>query len=197
MLCVAITVTLGACSQTTAATTSTTSSSTSTTSTTTSTTVVTSSTSTTTTSTTTTVASDLACPRTALTLTPGKSSGAAGTIALGFVIANTSSVACRLHGYPGIALVPVSGTVHPRVAHLGPAPVVSLAAGGGAGFALEYNDEAVDGETSCPKIQAVAVSLPGVTGAPMTVTAHFCPYGQPDLSVSAVLSLPKYHALVG
>ncbi len=196
MSCVAIAVILGGCSlfKTTAATTSTTSTTTTTTSTSTTSTTTTTTTSTTTT---TTVAADLTCPRAALTVTPGKSSGAAGTIALGFVIANTSSVTCRLHGYPTIALVPVSGTVHATVTHLGSASVVSLAAGGGAGFALEYNDEAVDGETSCPKIQAVAVSLPGVTGVPTTVTAHFCPYGQPDLSVSAVLSLPKYHALVG
>lgn len=87
--------------------------------------------------------------------------------------------------------------MHAVVGHIGSAPLVSLAGGGGAGFALEYSDEAVNGQTSCPRIDDVDVTLPDVVGAPVTVPAHFCPYGQPDVSVSAVLSLGKYRALVG
>lgn len=83
------------------------------------------------------------------------------------------------------------------ITHTGSASKVSLGAGGGAGFVIEYGDEAADGQTSCPIISAVRVALPKVSGAPLTVATHFCPYGSPDVSISAVLSPSQYRALVG
>jgi hypothetical protein len=96
-----------------------------------------------------------------------------------------------------VTLVPVSGTVNPVVSHFGSATLVPIQGGAEAGFVLEYSDEGVDGQTSCPLITATVVKLPQVSGAPVTVATHFCPYGQPDITLSAVLSLAKYRTLTG
>ncbi|MGA8681127.1 MAG: DUF4232 domain-containing protein, partial [Acidimicrobiales bacterium] len=132
-----------------------------------------------------------------VTIERGRSSGAAGTIALGFVITNTTSTTCKLDGYPKIKLVPVSGTVHPVISHIGAQSRVSLSGGSGAGFVLEYSDVGVNGQTTCPMISATDVTLPHAAGSPIAVSTHFCPYGQPDVSISAVLSPIEYHALIG
>lgn len=194
-LCVAMGLALGACSLVKSAASTTTTSSTIATSTTTTTSLAPATTTTSTTTTTTTAVAT--CTMTSFTIKTGQSSGAAGTIALGFVITNSSTTACALRGYPAIVLVPASGTVHPVITHIGAAMGVAVAADGEAGFALEYNDEAVNGGTTCPEISDVDVSLPHLAGDPLKVPAHFCPYGQPNLSVSAVLSLAQLHALVG
>ncbi|HXY43215.1 MAG TPA: DUF4232 domain-containing protein [Acidimicrobiales bacterium] len=165
--------------------------------TTTTTTTTTAPTSTTSSSTTTTTPAVPNCSQSSVTIEPGQSSGAAGTIALGFVITNTTPSTCRLDGYPTITLVPVSGTVHAVISHVGTASRVILPGRGGAGFVLEYTDEAVNGQTTCPKISATDVRLPHAKGTPITVPTRFCPYGQPNVSLSAVLSLAKYQALVG
>jgi len=120
-----------------------------------------------------------------------------GTIALGFLVTNTASVSCRLDGYPTVALLPVSGTIHAAITHTGSPVPVSVAAGGEAGFVLEYGDEPVNGQASCSTIGAVAVSLPHISGGPVTVATHFCPYGQPNVSISPVLSPSQYQSLVG
>jgi len=193
-LCVAMTLVLGGCSlvKSAASTSTTTSTSTATT-----TTTSPPTTTTTTSSTTTSTTAVATCTMTSFTIKTGQSSGAAGTIALAFVVTNTSTTACALRGYPTIVLVPESGTVDPVITHIGSAKGIAVAPAGEAGFALEYNDEAVNGGTTCPEISDVDVSLPHVAGASLRVPAHFCPYGQPNLSVSAVLSLAELHDLVG
>ncbi|MDA8264826.1 MAG: DUF4232 domain-containing protein [Actinomycetota bacterium] len=149
------------------------------------------------TTTTTTVVPGGPCSQSSFQISQGRSSGAAGTIALGFLVTNAAAVSCTLDGYPAITLLPVSGTVHAAVTHTGSPSPVSLAGGGEAGFVLEYGDEPVNGQTSCSTIGAVAVSLPHVAGTPATVATHFCPYGQPNISVSPVLSPSQYQSLVG
>jgi len=197
MLCIAIATALSGCSLfRAAANTTTTTSTLAPSSTTTTTTSVATSTTSSSTSTTTTTAVPV-CVASTLRIKRGNSSGAAGTIALGFVITNTASSPCTLDGYPAIELVPVAGTLHPLISHTGSASPVSLQGGGGAGFVLEYSDVGVNGQTSCPLISATDVTLPGVVGPPVRVPTRFCPYGQPDVSVSAVLSSVRYDALVG
>jgi len=116
-----------------------------------------------------------------------------GTIVSGFVITNTGTISCTLEGYPGLVLVPASGTVSPVIKRVGQAPqVVTLLAGGEGAFTIEYGDEPVDGQQSCPTIVGLDVTLPHSGGA-VPVTTRFSPCGAPDLDVSEVLSLALYH----
>jgi hypothetical protein len=111
----------------------------------------------------------------------------------GFLITNTGTVACTIEGYPGLLLVPASGQVSPVVRRVGQTPrVVTLKAGGEAAFTIEYGDEPVDGQQTCPTIVGLDVTLPQSGGA-VSVTARFSPCGAPNLNVSEVLSLALYH----
>ncbi|MGA2209128.1 MAG: DUF4232 domain-containing protein [Acidimicrobiales bacterium] len=152
----------------------------------------TSSTSTSTT-TTSTSAALTACESSHLRIKFDRSSVAVGTIASGFLITNTGTVACTIEGYPGLVLVPASGQVSPVVRRVGQTPrVVTLKAGGEAAFTIEYGDEPVDGQQTCPTIVGLDVTLPQSGGA-VSVTARFSPCGAPNLNVSEVLSLALYH----
>lgn len=151
----------------------------------------------TTTSSTTTTVGVTTCVRSGLGVETGKSSGAAGTVALGFVVTNISSTACTLQGYPALTLVPKSGSLSAAVSHTGAAPLVTLAAAGEAGFVMQYSDVPVNGQATCPAVVSVEVALPHVSGDPIGVAARFDPCGQPDVTVSGVLSLQQYKALIG
>jgi hypothetical protein len=112
-------------------------------------------------------------------------------------ITNMGAGPCTLEGYPTLALVPASGTVTPVFSMTGPAPLaVGLAAKGEAGFAVEYSDEQVNGQTSCPQIADIDIKLPNVVGAAAHVPARFFPCGAPNIAVTAVLSLSQYEAIV-
>ncbi len=194
--CAAAALLLAACTQS-GSTTTTTSPATSTVPSTTTPTTTTVPPSSSTTSSTTTTVAVTTCVRSGMAVKTGKSSGAAGTIALGFVVTNTSATACTLLGYPVITLVPKSGTLHADFAHSGPAPLVTVGPSGEAGFVIQYSDVPVNGETTCAVVVGVEVALPKVSGSPIDVAAQFRPCGQPQVSVSGVLSLQQYKALIG
>lgn len=198
-LCIAATAALAGCggSRHAAATSSSSSSSSPATSVPSTTSAPVSSTGTSSTSSTTTTTSTPSTPCSSLSVIHGKSSGAAGTIALGFVVRNLSATTCVLDGFPTIRLVPASGIVHPVVTHTGAAAAVTIVGEAMAGFVLEYGDEPVQGQTTCPAILAVKVTLPNPGAAPMKVPVGFSPCGAPDISVSAVLSQAQYKSLVG
>lgn len=160
------------------------------------------STSTTSTSTTTTVAATTACTTTQLKVSPDKSQGAAGTIDMGYTIANTGPGSCTVNGYPSLTLVPQSGSVSPVVSHGGQAQVFSVAPSTvtlpptgsvSAGFVIEYSDVQTNGQTSCPQINVIEVTLPGSAG-PYQFSRRFYPCGAPNLSVSAVVTHSTYQA---
>jgi hypothetical protein len=118
---------------------------------------------------------------------------AVGTIASGFLITNTGTTSCTIEGYPGLVLVPGSGKVSPVIHHSGQTPrLVMLKAGGEAAFTIEYGDEPVDGQQSCPTIVGLDVTLP-LSGGAVSVSTRFAPCGAPNLNVSEVLSLALYH----
>jgi hypothetical protein len=132
----------------------------------------------------------------------GKSQGAAGTVEIGFAIANSGPEPCILDGYPTIGLVPNSGTVAPVVSHSGqgsifsiPQAAINLAVSSTptAGFALEYSDVQTNGETSCPQINDIDVTLPGLGGS-FTFAKRFFPCGAPNVSVSAIVTGAQYKA---
>ncbi len=100
------------------------------------------------------VASQPRCLNIQLTITPERSSGAAGHIAILYRIHNMRATACSLTGYPGVRLLDRSFRDLPT--HLGRGGLVldghrtpstvSVAGHGDAWFALEYQDvPAADG----------------------------------------------------
>jgi Protein of unknown function (DUF4232) len=148
-------------------------------------------------STTTTTTGMPTCPASALTVKRGGGSGAAGTVAMGFVISNTSATECTLAGFPALSLVPATSARHALIEDFGSAHLVNLAGGGTGGFVLEYSDVPVDGQTNCPTLTGVDVRLPQVSGPAVMVRARFSPCGRPDIRVSAVLSSSHYDAMLG
>lgn len=101
-----------------------------------------------------------------------------------------------MDGYPTIVLVPASGTVHPVITETGTAAPVSLPGGAKGGFVLEYSDLPVDGETTCPAIASVNVTLPH-PGGTVKVVVRFSPCGAPDVRLTPVLTETQYRALIG
>jgi hypothetical protein len=75
--------------------------------------------------------------------------------------------------------------------------VVEIVGKGSAGFVVEYGDEPVDGQATCPTMTAVDVVLPYPGSVPVAVPAGFSPCGAPDVRLSAVLSSSQYERLVG
>jgi len=138
----------------------------------------------------------LLCKGSALSVSIGRHSVAAATVALGFVVTNQGAGACTLDGYPTILLVPASGTMKPVITDIGSTAPVNVAAGGTAGFVVEYGDFPVDGQTTCPAVTAVDVTLPR-PGGTSTVKASFSPCGAPNVKVSAVLGETQYDAMLG
>ena len=121
---------------------------------------------------------------------------------MGYTIANTGSSPCTVNGYPSLTLVPQSGSVSPVVSHSGQAQVFSVApstvtlpptGSASAGFVIAYSDVQVNGQTSCPQIDAIQVTLPGAAG-PYQIAQRFFPCGAPNLSVSAVVTHSTYQA---
>lgn len=114
----------------------------------------------------TTSSSESACPTASLAITydPAHSSGgAAGSLGLTYQLTNTSTVSCRLQGYPGLQLLAAGGQslateVSPRPAT--PA-AVALAPGGHAWFAIEFPTQTGYGNLTCPRSTYLAVTPPG------------------------------------
>lgn len=150
------------------------------------------------TSTSTTVAPS-ACTHDQLSVSAARSGAAAGTIEIPFTVTNTATTACVIDGYPTVVLVPKSGTVSPQVSHSGQGAVFSIAptaitlpAGStGAAFVIAYNDVQSDGQTSCPQIVEIDVTLPGSAGA-FQFPRSFSPCGAPNIDVSAVITDSQY-----
>jgi hypothetical protein len=140
------------------------------------------------------------CPPVVLTVKADKSSGAAGKIDLGFSVANAGPEPCTLDGYPSITLVPASGKVTAVISHSGQGSVFSLlpqnvsltvSSLAAAGFVLQYNDEQSDGQTSCPQIKQIRVTMPGLGGT-FSFNKSFYPCGAPNISVSAFVTESQY-----
>ena len=110
-----------------------------------------------------------------------------------------------LDGYPVIGLVPKSGSISPVYSHSGqsaifktPVSAVTLppSSTAGAAFVLEYSDVQQNGQTSCPQISQIKVTLPGLGGT-SRISKKFFPCGAPNISVSAIVSNSRYKAAFG
>lgn len=136
-------------------------------------------------------------------MSPDRTEGAAGTIYIGFTIADNSARVCSIDGYPAIGLAGPSGAVVPVVSHQGQGTIfgdspttVTMTPGGaaGAGFVLSYSDVQQNGQTSCPEVTTIDITMPGQT-SPFTVhEQRFYPCGAPNVSVSAIVGVTEYHA---
>jgi hypothetical protein len=153
-------------------------------------------------STTTSTSAVSTCAKSTLSLVQDRTEGAAGTIYLGFSIVNRGSSPCTLSGYPTIGLVGTSGPLTTEISHSGQGTIFSVApttvvlpagTSPGAGFVVAYGDVPQGGQSTCPTVTKVEVTLPGVTGS-FRVAKRFVPCGAPNLSVSAVVPEATYQA---
>ena len=134
-----------------------------------------------------------------------RSEVAAGNPEMGFTIGNTGATACIVEGYPVIGLLAGSRTVTAQVSHQGqgqifsntPSPVtLDPGVASGAAFVLAYTDIQQNGQTSCPAITTVEVTVPG-SGTGFPVQKSFYPCGAPNISVSPIVSDARYKAEFG
>ncbi|HUY10270.1 MAG TPA: DUF4232 domain-containing protein [Candidatus Dormibacteraeota bacterium] len=126
---------------------------------------------------------------TRITASQGQSNGAAGHQSYAFVLTNTGSTSCTLDGYPYVQLLDGSGNA------LGTTPIesndgvtsvsllpetVTLAVGGTASFALQYEDVPTGSQT-CPAAASMRIYLPGTADttapSPVTVSTDIAPCG--------------------
>ena len=116
------------------------------------------------------------CTRTELAITATSTGAGLGHIGVLFILRNTSSVSCRLYGYPGLQLLGDSGQALPTTvvravsgAYLFPAVTphwVALPPGAVGSFDLQYEDNPSGSAanepyaTACPAATQVEVTLP-------------------------------------
>jgi len=94
--------------------------------------------------------------------------GAAGTIAVGFALTNSSSSTCTTYGWPGVLLLSSAGAALPTNAvrtssdMLGatPAATITLKPGEEVSFRLIASDFASGSTTSCPNASALQIIAP-------------------------------------
>lgn len=97
--------------------------------------------------------------------------GAAGTIAVGFALTNSSSSTCTTYGWPGVLLLSSTATALPTDAvrtssdMLGstPATDITLKPGQEASFRLIASDFASGSTASCPNATALQIIAPNDT----------------------------------
>ncbi len=110
------------------------------------------------------------------------------------VLTNTSSAACTLDGYPGVALVDSAGHALETTVHHGPGytfsdpgpSLVHLDPGASASFSIGGADVSQPQGTPCPSAEAVNVIPPNdYTAITVGVRAAACPDGTLDVSAVA------------
>jgi hypothetical protein len=122
------------------------------------------------------------CRLSELSVAPGQSQGAAGSITVPILFKNIGTRTCVLQGYPGVAGLnaanqQVTQAVRTPFTHVGPPSPISIAPGQTASAPVQGSDVPVGTATTCtsyPKLlvtppnethsQQVNVSLPGCNG---------------------------------
>jgi uncharacterized protein DUF4232 len=145
--------------------------------------------------TTTTNAVSTACNH--ITVAPGQSEGAAGTITGVITVTNAGPSTCTVDGYPKVALFSGSGapltvtmvdglsvTLSPP-ANAAPSSV-AVAPSSTAQFAYQYSDVPVGTETSCPSSEQATVTMPGATAPSPTFAFAIAPCNTGTVRVSPV-----------
>lgn len=140
------------------------------------------------------------CYSNQLSVHPGQSSGAAGSVSRIVTFTNTSSSTCTLTGYPGMQMLGSSGqrlatTVHRGAAATVPAlavRTVTVAPGGTASFVAGWADATGYAGETCPTSSRVEITAPNDYSS-LTIAWAIAPYGGNttnlhcgDISVSPV-----------
>jgi hypothetical protein len=126
--------------------------------------------------------------------------GAAGSIFTSIGIINRSAAVCSLKGRPAIVLVgslpgTSPGALQATVTHNGQGPVFRIApervvmmpgSVSAAGFLIQSSDVPVNGETTCPRVVSLKVTLPRITHV-YQLPASFSACGGPTVAVSAIV----------
>jgi hypothetical protein len=116
------------------------------------------------------------CGNADLRLAAGRTDAAMGHVGVVLLFRNTASTPCHLRGYPGVAGLDASGRQVAQASRTptgylgglasgGPAPSVTVAAGGTASALVEATDVPTGAATACPSYAALLVIPPNDTAA--------------------------------
>jgi hypothetical protein len=108
------------------------------------------------------------CRLSELSVTPGASNGAAGSITVAILFKNMSTRTCVLQGYPGVAGLNAAGqqvtqAIRTPFTHVGPPSAISLAPGQTASAPVQGSDVPVGNATTCTSYPALLVTPPNET----------------------------------
>ncbi len=114
------------------------------------------------------------CRLSELSVTPGQSNGAAGSITVPVLFKNISQRTCSLQGYPGVAGLNAAGqqvtqAVRTPFTHVGPPSAISLAPGQTASAPVQGSDVPVGTATTCVSYPKLLVTPPGETHSQQVV----------------------------
>lgn len=138
-----------------------------------------------------------------VSVTPGQTQGAAGTIIGTVTVALVGTGTCTIDGYPNLTRYDASGSIVPTTLVHGltvnlsgppsqPPSLVTLTSTQQAEFTFQYSDVVTGSETSCAVSSTLSVTTPGAaspsTPVPLTISA--CHNGTVDVS-------PVYAATAG
>jgi hypothetical protein len=138
-----------------------------------------------------------------VSVTPGQTQGAAGTIIGTVTLALVGTGTCTIDGYPNLTRYNASGSivtttlVHGLTVNLSgpptqPPSLVTLTSTQQAEFTFQYSDVVTGGETSCAVSSTLSVTTPGAASAstPVPLSISACHNGTVDVS-------PVYAATAG
>jgi hypothetical protein len=130
-----------------------------------------------------------------VSVTPGQTQGAAGTIIGTVTLAAAGTGTCTTEGYPNLTRYTSSGAVVPTTVVQGlpthvagpasqPPALVTLSATQQAAFTFQYSDVVTGSETSCALSSTLSVTTPGATSAstPVPLPISACSNGTVDVS---------------
>jgi hypothetical protein len=134
-------------------------------------------------------------PCTQVSVTPGQTQGAAGTIIGTVTLAAVGAGSCTTEGYPNLTRFNAGGVVVPTTVVQGltthiagppsqPPALVTLSPSQKAEFTFQYSDVVTGTETSCAVSSTLSVTTPGATrpSSPVPLSISACNNGTVDVS---------------
>jgi len=134
-------------------------------------------------------------PCTQVSVTPGQTQGAAGTIIGTVTLAAVGAGSCTTEGYPSLTRYNPSGSIVPTTVVQGltmhvagppsqPPALVTLSPTQEAEFTFQYSDVVSGAETSCAVSSTLSVMTPGGTSpsSPVPLSISACNNGTVDVS---------------
>jgi hypothetical protein len=148
------------------------------------------------------------CRPAQLSVTWGGQTGAAGTVATGIAIHDSTKTSCQLTGYPSVGFY--SGTpsalhrITVSVNHTGAGTAFSKHPGsvpfGEGGFVVLSRDFNSNGSVNCPQVTVAKLRLPGVAHTfevRFSRPSNVCGSTPPVVSISAMMPSSTFRGYVG